>query len=124
MNIKKNQLETISGTLKQDFLSRLDLLLQAHNATYAAASAERRFEALGAVVSHAEEYGIREELNLGLFALAVLVFGVDTLRGADLHLVMSDPHRTGAAKVYQFWAWCRRQFPDAAVFKEQAAPAR
>jgi hypothetical protein len=119
LEIKKNQFESLTGSQKRDFLLRLDQLLLPHSESYAATPTEKRLEALSMVVNNAEGYGIREELNLGLFALAMLVFGVATLRAAETQSILTDPHRTGAAKVFQLWVWCRKQFPDAAVFKGQ-----
>ncbi len=122
MFIAQAQIDAIGRTRGQDFVSRLDPLLCAHSDAYAALERQRRTAALLAAVAHAQRLGIAEELNIGLFVLALIVFGQAALRQPEPQAILDDANRSGTAKVYQLWHWCRQQHPQAAIFAPEPQP--
>lgn len=119
MRLKQDQLATIVERREQDFLARLDKLLIPFSEAYANHPIERRIEMLGKVVEIARSYGIREELNVGLFAALALVCGVNSMRDPQAQEILGDRYRSGSAKVFQLWEWQRRRSPTAAIFSAE-----
>ena len=122
MIITPVQMESLNQARKQDFVLRLDRLLCGYSEGYAAMAPERRVVVLAGAVEHSQAQGIHEELNIGLFVLAVLVFGSAALREAQPQAILADVNRTGTAKVYQLWHWCRQRLPQSPIFAPPGPP--
>jgi hypothetical protein len=123
LTFSQGQLENLSQRLDTDFVHRLDRVLQPLSPVYAGLPAARRMDSVRKVVDLAQEHGIREELNIGLFAALLLLFGASGLREGDTQEILADSERSGAAKVFQLWAWQRRRHPDAQIFRDGESAA-
>ena len=121
MDIKANQLQAAVQARDRNFLGRLDALLLPHSAVYAAAPEAQRAQALAKVAAQAREWGILEELNIGLFALLALLLGAAHLHQPEPMAILRDPDRSGTAKAYQLWSWYRQRYPQAPIFAAAAA---
>ncbi|MDB5860041.1 MAG: hypothetical protein JWQ76_3730 [Ramlibacter sp.] len=121
LSLTRGQLSELSDRRSTALLRRLDEVLLGFNGNYAGLAPDKRLDALGKVVALARSHGIREELNLGLFAVLLLQFGGAGLREPEPQEILADADRSGAAKVFQLWAWHRRKHPDAPVFQAERA---
>jgi hypothetical protein len=117
LSLSQGQLSQLAHKRSTALLRRLDQVLLRFGGNYAGLTPDKRLEALKKVVTLARSHGIREELNLGLFAALLLQFGGAGLREPEPREILGDAERSGAAKVFQLWAWHRRKFPDAPVFQ-------
>jgi hypothetical protein len=121
LSLSRSQLSELADRRATALQLRLDQVLLRFGGAYAALEQPKRLEALGKVLSVARTHGIREELNLGLFAVLLLQFGGAGLREPEPREILADAGRSGAAKVFQLWAWHRRKYPDAPVFQAERA---
>ena len=117
LSLSQRQLAQLADRRSTALLRRLDQVLLRFGGAYAGLEQGKRLKALEQVVALARSHGIREELNLGLFAALLLQFGGAGLREPEPREILGDADRSGAAKVFQLWAWHRRKFPDAPVFQ-------
>lgn len=118
MQLTQAQMNGLTGGRTADFLARLDRLLQPYSEAYAALPDAQRLEALGRVVTLSRAAGIREELNVGLFALLALLCGGDAIRSPEAQAILEDPTRNGSAKVYQLWHAQRQSAAHSEMFRK------
>jgi hypothetical protein len=112
------QLDNLSIGRQRDFIARLDALLMPYSRAYAAMPDGPRQEALGGVVNACRQWGIREELNVGLFSLLALVCGVSAIRSPAAQAVLADESSSGSAKVYQLWHAQRQNAAYDEIFRK------
>jgi hypothetical protein len=123
MQLSSTQLQRGQQASEADFLSRLEPLLLPHSPALAALPPEQRRDMLAKVTTYAQSCGLLEELNIGLFALLLLLVGAPALRQAEPQAILQDTQRSSSAKVYQLWAWYRQIQPNAPVFAAEAGRA-
>ena len=118
IQLDPDQLDGLARGRQGDFITRLDSLLMPYSQPYAAMPDAPRKEALGRVVGACRQAGIREELNVGLFALLALLCGGGAIRGPEAQAILADGSSSGSTKVYQLWHAQRQNAAHDEIFRK------